>query len=322
MSAKQAVRVLTDIDAAEPYDLVVIRGRRIAGKLAHSPLEGRLWTYLTDVPQSAAEFDGAARGELARIAKASRFLLCQTEELRCFLETAVPSSAGSCVLFPPVVALPEGLGPQDRTPPDGRSLRLVYTGKMAPRWNTYEMTGLPRLLAARGVGAELHMVGDKIHDDPQDPGYAGRMRSALESAEGVVWHGGHPRAEAMRISASCDVGISWRAPDLDASLELSTKVLEMGGLGVPVVLNRTPMHERLLGADYPLFAETETDVVEALAVTAREPEIYALAVERCGNASAGFRPASPRPSRSRPRRSCGRRRTDLGRCAWGSPATT
>jgi glycosyltransferase involved in cell wall biosynthesis len=288
MSPKTAVRILTEIDAAEPHDLVVVRGRRVAGKLAHSAMKGRLWTYLTDVPQSAGEFDGAARGELARIAKASRFLLCQTEELRSFLESAVPETAGSCVLFPPVVVLPDGLEPRDPTPPDGRAIRLVYTGKFAPRWNTYEMTGLPRLLAAHGVEAELHMVGDKIHDDPQDPGFARRMRSGLESGDGVVWHGGHPRAEAMRISASCDVGLSWRAPDLDASLELSTKVLEMGTLGVPVVLNRTPMHERLLGADYPLFAAAETDVVEALAVAAREPETYALAARRCREAAAGF----------------------------------
>jgi glycosyltransferase involved in cell wall biosynthesis len=288
MPAKQAVRVLTEIDAAKPYDLVVIRGRRLAGKLVHSPLRGRLWTYLTDVPQSAAEFDGNARGELTRIAEASRFLLCQTEELRCFLEAAVPATAGRCVLFSPVVVLPDGLSPQDRTPPDGRALRLVYTGKFAPRWNTYEMTGLPRLLAARGVDAELHMVGDKIHEDPRDPNFSRRMRTALETAQGVVWHGGHPRAEAMRLTAGCDFGLSWRHPDMDASLELSTKVLEMGALGVPVVLNRTPMHERLLGADYPLFAAAESDVVEALAVTAREPETYAMAVERCREASAGF----------------------------------
>jgi glycosyltransferase involved in cell wall biosynthesis len=288
MSPKAAVKVLTEIDAAEPYDLVVVRGKRLAGKLAESPLKGRLWTYLTDVPQSAAELDDGARGELIRIAKASRFLLCQTEELRCFLESAVPATAGSCVLFPPVVALPDGLSARQGGRPEGRALRLVYTGKFAPRWNTYEMTGLPRLLAVRGVDAELHMIGDKIHDDPKDPRFSRRMRTALESAQGVIWHGGHPRAEAMRLSAGCDIGLSWRDPDLDASLELSTKVLEMGALGVPVVLNRTPMHERLLGMDYPLFAATETDVVEALAVAAAEPETYALAGERCRAAAADY----------------------------------
>jgi glycosyltransferase involved in cell wall biosynthesis len=288
MSPRQAVKVLTAVDAERPYDLVVIRGRQLAHLLAHSPLAGRLWTYLTDVPQSAAEFTGERRGELKRIARASRFLLCQTEELRCFLEGAVPATAGKCVLFPPVVVLPDGSAP----PPEHRAiqaapLKLVYTGKFAPRWNTYEMTGLPRRLAAAGVEAELHMIGDKIHKDPQDPAFTKRMRAALETTRGVSWHGGHPRAEAMRMSAECDIALSWRDADLDSSLELSTKVLECGALGVPVVLNRTPMHERLLGADYPLFAATEDDVVDVLAAAGTDPQTYALARERCLAAADG-----------------------------------
>ena len=289
MSPRQAVPVLTAVDAERPYDLIVIRGRQLAHLLAHSPLAGRLWTYLTDVPQSAAEFTGARRGELKRIALASRLLLCQTEELRCFLEGAVPATAGKCVLFPPVVVLPDGLEPPgELAAASAAPLKLVYTGKFAPRWNTYEMTGLPRRLAAAGVDAELHMIGDKIHKDPNDPAFSKRMRTALETTRGVSWHGGHPRAEAMRLSAECDIALSWRDAALDTSLELSTKVLECGALGVPVVLNRTPMHERLLGADYPLFAATENDVVDVLAAAGADPQTYALARERCLAAAADF----------------------------------
>ncbi|RKS76349.1 glycosyltransferase involved in cell wall biosynthesis [Actinomadura pelletieri DSM 43383] len=288
MSPKQAAAVLARIDAEAPHDLVVVRGRDVAAKLAAGPLAGRLWTYLTDVPQSAAELTAADRAELRRIADASRMLLCQTEELRGFLESAVPATAGKSVPFPPVVVLPDGLEPRAPEAPDGRALRLVYTGKFAPRWNTYEMTSLPRQLAIRGVDAELHMVGDKIHDDPADPAFATRMRTALESGEGVIWHGGHARAEAMRLTAACDIGLSWRHPDMDASLELSTKVLECGALGVPVVLNRTPMHERLLGADYPLFAATEADVLDALTLIGKNPDILPLAADRCRSAAADF----------------------------------
>ncbi|WP_339155400.1 glycosyltransferase family 1 protein [Actinomadura luteofluorescens] len=287
MAPRQAAEVLARVDAEEPHDLVVVRGRVLAGKLAAGPMAGRLWTYLTDVPQSAAEFTASAKGDLRRIADASRVLLCQTEELRGFLESAVPATAGKSVLFPPVVVLPDGLETRRPGPADG-PLRLVYTGKFAPRWNTYEMTSLPRLLAVRGVDAELHMVGDKIHDDPSDPGFAARMRTALETGEGVVWHGGHPRAEAMRLTAACDVGLSWRDASMDASLEVSTKVLECGTLGVPVVLNRTPMHERLLGTDYPLFAATEDDVLDALALIGKNPEVFTLAADRCRAAAAGF----------------------------------
>jgi glycosyltransferase involved in cell wall biosynthesis len=137
------------------------------------------------------------------------------------------------------------------------------------------------------------MVGDKVHDDPRDAGYKRRMRAALgevgtKTADGVVWHGGQPRAEAMRIAAEGDIGLSWRHPELDASLELSTKVLEFGQIGLPVILNRTPMHEALLGADYPLFAASLDDVADVAAAAATSPEVFALAAARTGAAAAGF----------------------------------
>ena len=165
---------------------------------------------------------------------------------------------------------------------------MVYTGKFAPLWNTLEMTQLPARLGALGVAAELHMVGDKVHEVPKDPSYADRMTRALESTPGVVWHGGMPRQDAMRTSAAMDIGLSWRDPSMDGSLELSTKVLEFGALDVPVVLNRTQMHEDLYGIDYPLFVQGEDDVVDAVATVAQDPELYAVARRRCREVSSRF----------------------------------
>jgi hypothetical protein len=250
-----AAALLARVDAEQPVDLLVVRGRKVTAAIARSgAFDGRLWAYLTDVPQSVPALSRDAADELTVIASAARYLLCQTEELRCFLEGSIPAACGKCVLLPPILPdLKLSRGAESA----GAPLRLVYTGKFAPRWNTLEMTRLPPLLAAQDTSAELHMVGDKIHDDP--PGYRERMRTAL-GTDGVTWHGGQSREDAMRLAASCDIGLSWRHPDLDASLELSTKVLEFGALGLPVILNRTPAHEALLGADYPLFAATLDDV--------------------------------------------------------------
>ncbi|HEX5295758.1 MAG TPA: glycosyltransferase family 1 protein [Streptosporangiaceae bacterium] len=278
-----AVELLTQLDTDQPYELVVLRGRAVTLAAARSEaFAGRLWPYLTDVPQSVPGLtpDGAA--ELELIASSARYLLCQTEELRCFLEGSLPAACGKCVLLPPMLAdIPAARGAEAA----GSPLRLVYTGKFAPRWNTLEMTGLPALLAARGVASELHMAGDKIHDDPS--GYQQRMRAALDT-EGVTWHGGQSREDAMRLAASCDIGLSWRHPDLDASLELSTKVLEFGALGLPVILNRTPMHEALLGADYPLFAASLADVVDVAAAAAADEGLYRLAADRTSRAAEQF----------------------------------
>jgi glycosyltransferase involved in cell wall biosynthesis len=302
LSAARAVEVLTALDTADRQDLVVLRGWRVVSTAAATgAFAGRLWTYLTDIPQSVATMTQEKAAELEEIATASRYLLCQTEELRSFLEGNVLAACGKCVLMPPVV--PPGPA-QRRARDDGDPLRLVYTGKFAPRWNTYEMTQLPGLLAARAVPTELHMVGDKIHNDPADPGYARRMRAALgpPQADGgaglaglpaagsraVIWHGGRSRRDAMRLAASCDIGLSWRDESLDASLELSTKVLEFGALGLPVILNRTPMHEDLLGADYPLFASDLTAVADAAAAAAGDPAVAKLAADRTAAAAQSF----------------------------------
>lgn len=283
--ALRAVDGASDADGSPAHDVVVVRGRRLAAALAADPsFTGRLWSYLTDVPQSLGEADARSIAELTAIAESSRLLLCQTEELRCFLEQLVPAACGKCVLFPPVV-------PQITAAPRtaaGKPLGLVYSGKFALRWNTYEMAELPALLADRGIDATLHMVGDKIHDEPTDPAFAARMRARLSAADGVVWHGGIGRREAFEVAAGADIGLSWRAPELDASLELSTKVLEFGALGLPVVLNRTPMHENLLGEDYPLFAASQQDVADVLAMAAGEDEVYRLAANRCHAAARAF----------------------------------
>ena len=149
------------------------------------------------------------------------------------------------------------------------------------------MAELPKLLAARDIATELHMVGNKVHDNPADPNWRPRMKAALESPD-VTWHGGQPRAEAMRIAASGDIGLSWRDPSLDASLELSTKVLEFGAIGLPVILNRTAMHETLLGADYPMFAAGLDNVVAVAAAAAADPAMYRLAAGRLRQAASAF----------------------------------
>ena len=283
LPAAAVPELLARLDAEQRYDLVVLRGRAVTAAAAQcEKFAGRLWPYLTDVPQSVPGLTSEAADELTMIASAARYLLCQTEELRCFLEGSIPAACGKCVLLPPMLAdIPGTRGAAAA----GTPLRLVYTGKFAPRWNTLEMTELPGLLSAQGVAAELHMAGDKFHDGPD--GYQQRMRTALDRPR-VTWHGGRSREEAMRLAVSCDIGLGWRHPDLDASLELSTKVLEFGALGLPVILNRTPMHEALLGADYPLFAASLADVAAAAAATAADPVLYRQAADRTSAAAEEF----------------------------------
>ena len=136
LTVPQAISVLAGVDAAGRHDLVVLRGRALVSAAARDgAFDGRLWSYLTDVPQAIPAVTPKAAEDLTIIANASRFLLCQTEELRCFLEGSVAAACGKSVLFPPVLpALDIHRDPERPVAPPGTPLSLVYTGKFAPRW--------------------------------------------------------------------------------------------------------------------------------------------------------------------------------------------
>jgi glycosyltransferase involved in cell wall biosynthesis len=281
----RAVDRIRELDVETRFDLIVVRGWRSAIRLAKVPgFVGRLWPYLTDFPQNVADLGNKDRTELDEIAAAAALVLCQTEEIRSFLEGVAPSSIGKTAIIPPVApraARTTATGARTT----GGPVRIVYSGKFAPMWKTLEMTALPARLATLGVEAELIAIGDKVNADLDDPTYQDRMRAALRSAPGVVWRGGMAREDAIAIVASADVALGWRHPALDASLELSTKILEYGAVGVPVVLNRTPMHERLLGRDYPLFASSEDEVVDAILDAVEDPARRANAIDRTRRAA-------------------------------------
>lgn len=289
LSPHQVATILAELDRDDHFDAVIVRGRRVATRLANEPrFRGRLWPYLTDVPQSALAMSQADRSELETITESAAVILCQTEDLRTHFESLVSSASAKTAMWPPVVASIGDDSSMGTVPAlEHRALRLVYSGKMAMAWNTLEMTDLPAALSATGIPTELHVIGDKIHDEREDPTFASNMRAALERP-GVVWHGGVSRAEAMRLASTADIGMSWRSASLDDSLELSTKVLEFGAMGRPVVLNRTPAHEQLVGADYPLFAATSEDVIASIRDVVRDETLFALAAERCHVAAQPF----------------------------------
>ncbi len=287
----QALDLLEELDAAERFDAFIMRGVKLCHAAAtrkSRAMVGRLWAYLTDVPQRPAELTATAIERLQEIAAASRFLLCQTEALRCYLESWVPGVAGKAILLEPMI--PDEVPARAPAPAplaDGEPLRLVYVGKYAPLWNTLEMTRATAELRAAGTPVELHMVGDKIHRPRADPGWSERMEQALAGTPGVIWHRARSRRETMTMLASYHLAVGWRSPALDDSLELSTKLLEYGAVGIPALVNRNSMHEELLGVDYPLFANTAAEYLRAV-TAARDPAVRALAAERLTAASRRF----------------------------------
>jgi len=261
------------------FDVVLLRGQGVLVEATRRrSLDGRLWSY-------AMTGRGMADETLRSLAARSHRLLCQTDEVERELREIAPEANGSIVVLPPMI--PDGEPTAVGTGGEG-GLRLVYSGKLAPEYCWLETVEAFRALRRVEPGAELHVLGDKVHRPPDRPDFHKQAMSTLRETDGLRWHGAVARASVPGLLAECDLALSIRDPGVEAAREISTKVLEYGAAGLPVVLNRAPAYERLLGKDYPLFVEVPEDVATLLVGQALDTELRAEAAAACHEASREF----------------------------------
>lgn len=280
VTAAERLRRLTE--RVDP-SMVLVRGLdACVAAAAHPLLAKRLYAYITDLPFPFNRLSPNTISRVRRVASASQRMFAQTESARSYLEVIAPEAAGKTLLLPPQVPdyffseldAPSGeLRPHPHaSAPVGSlecPLRMTYAGKLAKDWRTLEMLELPRALAEYGVSAELTVLGDKFQRDKSDRTWHIRMRSALLAAvaepdSGVTWKGGLPRHLVSQALSTAHIGLGWRSPALDSSLELSSKVLEFGASHVAPLINRTSDHEALYSSSYPLFVDSD-DLAHAAA---------------------------------------------------------
>lgn len=264
---------------------IIVRGLQVCTyAVSNRAIASKLWAYVTDLPFPPSTISDKQIQQIRGVARKARRMFAQTEAARSYLESICPEACGKTVLLPPMV--PDHFFTALPKPGAGGVLTLIYSGKFAKPWRTLEMLELPAALRKLGVPAQLVMVGDKFQKDPSDPQWHIRMQERLtclseDEASGVMWVGGVPRAEAMRLVAQADLGLSWRAPELDGSLEISTKLLEYSAAGTAVLANRCAQHEQVFGASYPLLgsATATVDEMAHLIASLSRPELHALGQE-------------------------------------------
>ncbi|WP_132986702.1 glycosyltransferase [Luteimonas terricola] len=273
-------------DGERRYDAVILRGVDLCEEASRRlGLHGRLWVYLTDVPQTPEQATPEIAERVSRIIDAAGVVLCQTPQFREYMEGWIPAAAGKTRLLPPMVP-PEG--PIRPRPGDDR-LNVVYAGKFAPAWGVREMLDGVASLRAQGRAVVLHVYGDKIHNPADDPEFREEIARRLGGDEGVIWHGAVERSQLLAELSRMDVGWAWRHASLEAGThELSTKLLEYASAHVPPIMARNAVNLSVFGDDYPLYADTPEEAVALLAMLESEPGLREAAVALAAAVSRKF----------------------------------
>jgi glycosyltransferase involved in cell wall biosynthesis len=285
----EALDLIEALDREARFDAIILRSFPYCLAAIQRPaIRERLWsTYILE-PERDID-DPAHVAELTAIARASRFVLVQSEEMRALFESAVPAGRGKTIILPPAVPTPgtEGM-PAAIAPP---ASRLFYAGKFHPFYPVPRMIDFTVELRAEHPELEFHVIGDQIFRPPDGHAWADELERRLATTDGVVWHGAVARDDVIRLLAQGGIALSlwdYRHGSTMNDLVVSTKLLDYCLAGVPVILNRTAAQETILGRDYPLFVRSTDEALPLIRRLLADPALYRASAERCRAAAEAF----------------------------------
>ncbi|MFP7722466.1 glycosyltransferase family protein [Lysobacter sp. A3-1-A15] len=270
LGVESALAAIEQHDRANRFDAIVLRGFDLCSAATrHERLQGRLWVYITDLPQTRDALDDQSRERITRIIAHAGRVLCQTPQFEAHLLDCFPDAAGRTALLPPMIP-PSSLA-EDPARVDGPA-RLVYAGKFAPLWGIREMFNAFARLRDNSPGIELHVFGDKIHHVHDDLEFRPEIAASLESTPGLVWHRQVSREHLYAELPGYDIGWAWRHAELEAAThELSTKVLEYAACGLPTIVYPNEVNVGVLGTEYPLYARDGEEAVRVISAMLQQP---------------------------------------------------
>lgn len=166
-------------------------------------------------------------------------------------------------IFCPVVEM-EVLNTKSIAEGEFGPLKVVYAGLFSSYWAAKEML---QLFSAQGekLNCELHILGDKVQAVEGDMSYEQAIGQHVICSSNIHCHDECVNELAEEGYRFADIGWAWcKDASMIDEIEMSTKVLEYASQLVPPIVNRAPITERMLGAEYPLFADSMEEIFALL----------------------------------------------------------
>lgn len=286
---EEAAHMLNYYWVQQNYDWIIIRGIEVVNELyyVNQSIFDKLMTYVTGITFEDQVIPQKEWDEKYKLFKRSKYLLCQTEEMKNFITEKFPNIETTIITLNPMV--PDTFTNFDQVFVEKDIYnKLCYVGKFHHDWNSIPMIVGFREVRETNPNAKLLIAGDKFTVHPEYPNYNDELRYLLNNTENLEWFGALSREDSRALIAEGDIGISWRAENMNKSLELSVKLLEYGTFGKAVVMNRTPMHEKIFGEDYPLYVESLQEFEEVINNVIQDPTLYYKAAKRMFESSQKF----------------------------------
>ncbi|RXK18812.1 glycosyltransferase [Macrococcus sp. DPC7161] len=281
LTKQQYAELILHSNELEKYDAIFIRSLEVVDAMLQKSqaIASKLYAYITGITSDQQLLSEQEIELLSNVTNNSGYLLCQTLEMKNHILKQTNIDSNHIIDLNPMIPN-QTLSFNDLFKEKKAYDTFCYTGKFAYEWNIIEMITQFREVVEKHPNAKLYIAGDQFKNTDKNEMFVANAKYLIEHSKNVYWLGGLPRQDTLNLIRQCDIGLTYRHEDLSDSLELSTKLLEYCSLGVPPILNRTEMHERIFGKDYPYFANDDASFYNVLNLIIESPQQYQEIAEK------------------------------------------
>lgn len=264
-----AVDILQELDRTLPsVKTIITRGYDLAFTLQKDDVFiGRRCVYLTDfysVADSGFIIPEHRLKTLKSVLLNTDYLLVQTKQIKEKL-SELTSIESKTISLPP--SLPHDIFSYLEKPQVKLSENIIhigYAGKVQPRWGVEELLLWSEELRRKGFLIHVHIATGKIYSSNKKDDFVNRINKLLNNAY-VTIYSDLDRFGAMSLMNEMNYVWCYRDALLENStLEISTKLIEMGALGKPVLCYPSVINQELLSEEYPYYVKNKDDFLHII----------------------------------------------------------
>lgn len=281
LSDYSASELIFRLDLEYEYHFIVCRGFDVTYYLSNNPyIKEKLITYLLVQHDDFNTLERKKKIDL--MVKNSRIILVQTELAKEKVLENCDVEKSKILLLPPVIN--DFNYSTISVKFEKQNTGCLYAGKFDLNWRIADI-----IQVFSESKKTLTLVGNKFHDQIiQGKKLRVYILDEINKSNNIKYSGALPHNSIPELIHKYDYGISVRSDEFLNSLEFSTKVLEFGYLGKPTIVNDSKINRLVLGDDYPLFANTNTEVLNCLK-NLENDDVYKKAAKACFEASQKYR---------------------------------
>lgn len=260
ITPEDLIMLLAVINREETLDNIIMRAPRFLEELHRYTMKEKSYDLINKVDAYFARLNIFSDDYDLSVLSIVRFtinrLIVQTEQMRDYAEQLYPLLVGKVIVLNPMIPQTYDIG-ISRIANKIEHKSVIYAGKIDTNYLIEDYVDNAPLINT--LGFDVYLVGSKFNTVKSDKTFRSRVENKIKNSD-IEWIKVLSREQTIQKVSEATFLVSIRDKDFDSDNEISTKLLESIAAGTLPIINKNKVNIDIVGADYPLFANSYAEL--------------------------------------------------------------